>query len=238
MVSPRRLREAHPSWHNPLVPITQYDALIFDMDGLMVDSEPVWWRVEQSFAHAHGIEWSEDRARSCVGKGLEHVISTMREQLGLTISVEEGVRLLQRDFVARQAEIHLKPGCEELVGAARARGMSLAVASSSPTHLIHAVLDQVAMRHSFDILMSGVDVPEPKPAPDIFLRTAERLGAPPRQCVVLEDSIAGVRAGVAAQMRVIAVPEDEPQRFARLTPHVVDNLHEASSLLGLTDQSQ
>lgn len=220
------------------MPITQYDALIFDMDGLMVDSEPVWWRVEQTFATAQGIEWSEERARSCVGKGLEHVISTMREQLGLKLDVEEGVRRLQRDFVARQAEIFLKPGCEEIVGAARARGMRLAVASSSPSHLIHAVLDQVALRRSFDIVMSGVDVPEPKPAPDIFLHTADRLGVPPGQCVVLEDSIAGVQASVAAQMRVIAVPENGPQRFAPLTPYVVENLHEASSLLGLTDQSQ
>jgi len=238
MVTQHRLREAHPNWHNPLVPITQYDALIFDMDGLMVDSEPVWWRVEQTFAADQGIEWSEERARSCVGKGLEHVISTMRDQLGLTIGVEDGVRLLQREFVARQSEIRLKPGCKEIVGAARARGMSLAVASSSPTHLIHAVLDQVTMRHSFDILVSGVDVPQPKPAPDIFLRTAARLGIPPQQCIVLEDSVAGVRAAVAAKMRVIAVPEDEPQRFAPLTPHVVNNLHDASSLLGLTGQSQ
>jgi len=219
------------------VTISQFSALIFDMDGLMVDSEPVWWRVEQAFAESQGILWTDEQARACVGKGLEHVIETMRETLGVSVSVEDGVRQLQKEFVARRAEIVLKPGCEELVSAAQDQSLALAVASSSPSYLINAVLDQVSMIHPFDLLLSGVDVPRPKPSPDIFLEAAKRLTVAPEHCVVLEDSIAGVQAGVAAGMTVIAIPEDEPARFAEMTPHVLTDLHEARHLLRLNSRS-
>jgi HAD superfamily hydrolase (TIGR01509 family) len=206
--------------------------LIFDMDGLMVDSEPLWWRVEKALAREHDQSWSDELATHCVGKGLPYLIETMRRELGLPLSVNEGVAWLVEQFVARVDELQLKTGCVELIEAARTAQRTLAVASSSPQRLIDAVLARFQLAPPFDAIVSGEQVTHPKPAPDIFLRTAELLSTAPADCVVLEDSLAGVRAGRAAGMSVIAVPEHDPERFTELTPHVVHDLHQARRLLG------
>ncbi len=208
-------------------------ALIFDMDGLMVDSEPLWWSVERALAAEHGKEWSDALAQQCVGTGLPNTIATMRCELGIVIEVRQGVDWLVAEFIKRKAELELKPGCEELVAAARAAGVRTAVASSSTPELIDAVLNRFSMADQFDAVVSGESVPNPKPAPDIFVQTAKALGAPSSACVVLEDSLAGVQAGRAASMAVIAVPEREPETFSELTAHIAKDLFEARGMLAL-----
>ncbi len=208
------------------------DALIFDMDGLLIDSEPLWWRVEKQLAAAHDREWSDALAQSCVGTGLRHTIATMRRELELDIGLDEGVAWLVDTFIARSEELALKPGAEALLEAAKDKRVALA--SSSPLRLIDAVMARFAgVAARIELCVSGEQVAAPKPAPDVFLYTAGRLGVAPARCVVLEDSLAGVRAGVAAGMAVIAVPETDPARFSVLTPHVVGDLHEARALLAL-----
>lgn len=198
----------------------------------MIDSEPLWWRVEHALARAHGVGWSDELARSCVGTGLANVIRTMQSE-GLALDVTSGVRMLVEGFVARIDELELKPGCAELVDAGKARGLRLAVASSSTASLIDAVLARFDLAPRFDVVVSGDRVARAKPAPDIFLLAAERLGVTAGDAVVLEDSLAGVRAAVAAGNPVIAVPEHDAWAFEALTPHVVRDLHEARALLGL-----
>lgn len=208
------------------------EALLFDMDGLMIDSEPVWMEVEGAIARSLGHEWTEELARGCIGTGLPATIRTINEGLGAAIPIDEGVERLIEGFLARVPALKLKPGCRALVEAAHGR-MPLAVASSSPLRLIVPVLERFGLRERFDAVVSGESVARPKPAPDIFLRAAELVGRAPAGCVVLEDSVAGVTAGRAAGMQVIAVPEGEPERFANLTELVVADLHEARALLGL-----
>jgi HAD superfamily hydrolase (TIGR01509 family) len=207
-------------------------ALIFDMDGLMVDSEPLWWRVEHALAAEHGVIWTDALALACVGGGLPNVIRTMQAQ-GLSLDVERGVAALVEGFVARLPELELKPGCRELVIAAREAGLRLAVASSSTSRLIEGVLGRFDLRRLFDDVVSGEAVTRAKPAPDIFLLAVERLGVPPDEAVVLEDSLAGVQAAVAAGIPVLAIPEHDAERFVSLTPFVLRDLHEARALLGL-----
>lgn len=208
------------------------DALIFDMDGLLIDSEPLWWRVEQQLAADHDQRWSDEMALSCVGTGLKNTIETMRRELGLDIGIDEGVAWLVDTFIRRRAELELKPGARELLAAATDK--RIALASSSPTRLIDAVMERFDdIAPHFELLVSGEQVAHPKPAPDVFLFTADALGVAPAACVVLEDSLAGVRAGAAAGMQVIAVPEQHAERFAELTPYVVRDLHEARALLAL-----
>jgi len=210
------------------------DALIFDMDGLLIDSEPLWWRVEIALAAQHGKVWNEEQAQQCIGTGLPNAVATIARELNIDIDVDQGVRWLVDAFIERADELQLKPGARELIDAASAAGLPLALASSSTKRLIEAVMNRfgdIAAR--FQHKISGEHVTDAKPAPDIFLLTAERLGVAPAGCVVLEDSIAGVQAGITAGMQVIAVPEHAPERFASLTPHVVDDLHHARTLLGL-----
>ncbi len=212
--------------------IAELAALIFDMDGLMIDSEPLWWRVEHALAAEHGIAWSDELAHACIGRGLPNVIRTM-QPLGLPLDVGAGVARLVDGFIARIDELQLKPGCLEILAAGQAASLRLALASSSTARLIEAVLARFALAPRFAAVVSGDDVARPKPAPDIFLRAAGALGVAPARAVVLEDSLAGVEAARAAGIAVIAVPELAPESFASLTPWVVRDLHQARALLGL-----
>lgn len=207
-------------------------ALLFDLDGLMVDSEPVWLAVEHALALSYGRQWSDALARSCVGTGLPNTIRTMREALDIPLSDAAGVERLVEGFLERLGTLRLKPGCRQLVEVAHGV-VPMAVASSSTRRLVEAVLAHFDLTHRFAAVVSGESVLRTKPAPDIFLHAAAQVGRAPEACVVLEDSRAGVTAAIAAGMRVIAVPESDPEGFHALTPHVVPDLHAARALLGL-----
>jgi HAD superfamily hydrolase (TIGR01509 family) len=208
-------------------------ALLLDMDGLMVDSEPLWFRVQRDFVRARGGEWTSVEADLCTGRGLPNALRLMQSRLGVAVDLERDADAIVDAFAARVAELELKPGCAELVELAVARGTPRAVASSSARRLIDAVLGRFALLGSFDAVVSGEAVTRLKPAPDIFLAAADRLRAAPGDCVVLEDSLAGVEAARAAGMRVVAVPERADARFASMADAVVADLNEAAALLEL-----
>lgn len=199
----------------------------------MIDSEPLWWRVEKELAGEHGAVWTDAQAESCTGRGLPHLIGAMQAAFSLPLDADAGVAWLVDRFIAHLADLRLKPGCVELLDAGAAAAMPMAVASSSPARLIDAVLTRFALRSRFAACVSGEQVSRPKPAPDIFLAAASALSLTAERCVVLEDSLAGVRAGVAAGAQVIAVPEGDGAAFAELTAHVVADLHQARALLAL-----
>ncbi|MDP8999410.1 MAG: HAD-IA family hydrolase, partial [Myxococcota bacterium] len=119
------------------------------------------------------------------------------------------------------------------IDAARGRALPCAVASSSSRFLVEATLARFGLLELFDAVVTGDCVTRPKPAPDIFLEAAARLNTSPVECVVLEDSLAGVRAARAASMTVIAVPEAGLERFVDLADAVVSDLHAARALLAM-----
>jgi sugar-phosphatase len=207
-------------------------ALLFDMDGLMVDSEPLWFEVERDFARARGGEWTPALAHACIGKGLANTVATMRDVMGLDVDVARDGDVIVDMFLERAPSLRAQPGCVELLDAARGV-VPIAVASSSARRLVRGVLDGLGLAPRFDAIVSGDDVAHPKPAPDLFLEAARRIGAEPAGCVVLEDSLAGVTAGHAAGMRVIAVPERETPGMERVATVIVRDLHEARALLRL-----
>lgn len=206
-------------------------ALVLDMDGLMVDSEPLWFEVERTFAADRGGAWTPALAHAAVGRGLATTLVMMNEAFGLPLDIARDTAVIQGAFVDRVGELALKPGCLELLDAAAA--LPLAVASSSPLRLIRAVLDRFTITDRFQAIVSGESVAHPKPAPDIFLRTAALLGVDPARCAVLEDSLAGVTAGHAAGMFVVAVPEGPPEGrgFEPVASVIVKDLFEARRAL-------
>jgi mannitol-1-/sugar-/sorbitol-6-/2-deoxyglucose-6-phosphatase len=208
-------------------------ALLFDMDGLMVDSEPLWFRVQGDFVRARGGRWTRVEADRCTGRGLANALRVMGEQPGVTIDADRDTGAILDAFAGRVGELELKAGCRELVAVAIERAVPRAVASSSARRLIEAVLGRFELLASFDAVVPGEVVAHAKPAPDIFLAAAERLGVAPEGCVVLEDSIAGVEAARAAGMQVVAVPERPDARFGALADAVVSDLHAARALLQL-----
>ena len=213
--------------------ISEPRALIFDMDGLMIDSEPLWFAVEVALAESYGKRWTHTWAQECVGTGLPNTARTMAEKLDLPFGSDDGAQLLVQGFMRRVSELELKPGFRELLEAARAAQLPCALASASTQALLNTVVDRFELRTKLQAIVAGEVVPINKPAPDIFLHAAAQLDTAPAGCVVLEDSVPGVQAGVAAGMMVIAVPEIDDPRFAVLTPHVTRDLHEAKSVLAL-----
>ena len=206
-------------------------AVVLDMDGLMVNSEPLWFEVERAFAADRGGDWTLAHAHAAVGRGLATTLLLMKEAFGFPVDVARDTLAIQDAFVDRVGSLELQPGCIELLDAAAA--VPLSVASSSPMRLIRAVLQRFAITDRFQVIVSGESVAHPKPAPDIFLRTAAELGVEPARCAVLEDSLAGATAGHAAGMFVIAVPEGPPEGrgFVAVSNVIVKVLFAARSAL-------
>jgi sugar-phosphatase len=210
-------------------------ALVLDMDGLMVDSEPLWYRVERDFAAARGGDFTHALALSCTGRGMAHTLRFMSDTFGFPVDLARDEGIIVDAFVAAVGDLELKPGCSELLAAAAARALPLALASSSPRRLIDAVLARFDLAPRFRAVVSGQDVASPKPAPDIFLHAAAALGVAAEVCAVLEDSLAGATAGRRAGMFVVAVPEGalDGRGFEAVADVIVPDLHQASAALGL-----
>jgi len=202
-------------------------ALVLDMDGLLIDSEPLWFEVERAFAAERGAVWTLEHAHAATGRGLAATLAMMHKTFGFQINVAANATWIIDTFIARVGDLSLKPGGVELLDAASA--LPLALASSSSMPLIRAVLERFAITERFQALVSGEMVAHPKPAPDIFLYTAAELGVDPAQCAVLEDSLAGATAGHAAGMFVVAVPEGPPEGrgFEAVSNVIVKDLFEA-----------
>jgi HAD superfamily hydrolase (TIGR01509 family) len=204
------------------------------MDGLMVDSEPVWYRVERTFAAARGGDWTPELSHQCIGRGTPYTLRRMSDTFGFDVDIARDAAEIKEAFLAHVAELVLKPGCLELLDEARGR-VPLAVASSSPRRLIDAVLGRLDIARRFKAVVSGEDVAAAKPAPDIFLRAAAALGVEPERCAVFEDSLAGATAGRVAGMFVVAVPEGAWQGlgFEAIADRIVPDLFAARDAIEL-----
>ena len=191
-------------------------ALIFDMDGILVDSEPMWRLAEREVFAGVGLELDDADCERTMGMRTDEVIDHWYRRTPWKVSspAEVEARLVARmqTLIAERAEP--MPGVEHAMTIAHHAGLELALASSSPPELIIAVLRKLGFEKVFAVVRSAVDEGQGKPHPGVFLTTARLLGVDPGDCVVIEDSVAGVRSARAAGMRVIAVPPahlfDEP----------------------------
>ncbi len=183
-------------------------AIIFDMDGLLVDSEPCWDAARKAWAHERGVDdWGPDDHRACMGVSTNTWADYMIRRLKLDLSREAVIaRVVQgmRDIYRRG--IPYKPGAVEAVARAAAC-CPVGLASGSEKSLIALVVADGPMAGKFQAVVCTDDMPHGKPAPDVYLECARQLGVEPAECVCLEDSGAGIQSGKAAGMTVIAVPD-------------------------------
>lgn len=184
-------------------------AAIFDMDGLLIDSEPLWTRAEIAAFKTVGIELDEELCAQTVGQGLEEVVRFRYNQQPWTgKSLEEvGLLIHRRMLELVQAEGRPMPGALEAVEFFKGQGLKLGLATSSDRSLIDAALQALELASAFDHLQSGAELEHGKPHPLVYLVTAEKLGIPPGECLALEDSIPGLISAKAAKMKAVAVPE-------------------------------
>jgi len=182
------------------------EAVVFDCDGVLIDSEPVWEEVRREFVAGRGGQWLPDTQDRLMGMSTGEWSAYMAADLGVGMSPQEVAAAVIAAMAARYAEhLPLMPGAVAAVTALAAR-WPLAVASSAPQALIEVVLDASGLRSSFRVALSSERVPRGKPAPDVYLAAVQQLGYAPAACAAIEDSSNGLRSAAAAGLTVIAVP--------------------------------
>jgi mannitol-1-/sugar-/sorbitol-6-/2-deoxyglucose-6-phosphatase len=211
-------------------------AVIFDMDGLLIDSEPLWVRAEIEVFGSVGVALEEDDCARTKGLRVDDVVAYWhtRRGFGGVSPKEVEARLVARVAELIGAEGRALPGIDSALAAARAEnGRRLALASSSPMPIIEAALHRLGLGSTFHAVCSAEHEPFGKPHPAIFLTAASQLGTSPLECVVIEDSMTGVIAAKAARMGCVAVPFDHPAHDARfvVADAVVASLGEVTSVL-------
>jgi HAD superfamily hydrolase (TIGR01509 family) len=189
----------------------RFVAAIFDMDGLLIDSEPSWRQVEMAIFDRLGVSLTEELCLETKGMVVDEVTRHWYGLYPWTGPTPEVVaeEIVDAMVALLSGTVMVKPGALHALRFCHDRGLAMAIASSSPLRLIEGVVDGLGLADWFGVLHSAQDEVVGKPDPAVFLTTARRLGVTPSACVVFEDSPAGVRAAIAAGMACVAVPETD-----------------------------
>jgi len=197
--------------------MTSSTGIIFDMDGVLIDSEPSWQRAEIEVLGALGVPLDSNMVQVTTGWRIDRVVEYWRERFpfeGPTETISDAITGAVADQV--RATGNPLPGARELLKSCHEQGLSLGLATSSSPVLIDAVLDRLEIRAFFTALASASEVPRGKPDPAVYQLCARRLGVESKGCVAIEDSISGIRSACAAGMRCLAVGTDPSRREAAL----------------------
>lgn len=183
-------------------------SVIFDLDGTLVDSEPNYYEATRQTLAEHGVpDFTWAQHERFVGISTQETLVLLKERYGLTVPVEELLAETNRRYLAlARAATRVYPEMRKFVELLAAEGVPMAVASGSSPEAIEAILTGTGLDASLRTVVSADEVAHGKPAPDVFLEAARRLGAAPADCVVLEDAAPGAAAAHAAGMRCIAIP--------------------------------
>ncbi len=183
-------------------------AVIFDMDGLLIDSEPKWDQARADMAARLGKPWNEDDHAAVMGVSTEEWARYMRDRWGLESSLNDIIQeVVERMRGIYNEQIPFREGAVEAVDLAAAHYRT-ALASGSERSLIDLVTASPELGGKLEVILSADQVERGKPYPDVYLETAKRLGVDPERCVCLEDSKNGILSGLNAGMKVIAIPDE------------------------------
>ncbi|EEI3458467.1 hexitol phosphatase HxpB [Salmonella enterica subsp. salamae] len=208
-------------------------AAIFDMDGLLIDSEPLWDRAELDVMASLGVDITRrHELPDTLGLRIDMVVDLWFAQQPWSGPDRQEVtnRVIARAITLIEETSPLLPGVRETVALCKAQGLLVGLASASPLYMLEKVLTMFELRDSFDALASAEKLPYSKPHPQVYLDCAAKLGVDPLTCVALEDSVNGLIAAKAARMRAIVVPAEENQHDPRFALANV----KLNSLAGLT----
>jgi HAD superfamily hydrolase (TIGR01509 family) len=185
-----------------------FRAAVFDMDGLLVATEPAWAAAEADLLASHGLVFAETDRLATIGRSIDESVAVYGRRIGLS---EEQLAGLRKELLDRLrdhlASAEAQPGARSLVGSL-ASVMPLGVASASPRIIVDEALAAAHMTGLFGVVVSAEDVVHPKPAPDAYLLACRLLGVDPRDAVAFEDSEPGIRSAVAAGLHCVAIPSD------------------------------
>jgi HAD superfamily hydrolase (TIGR01509 family) len=210
-------------------------AVIFDLDGVLADSEPWWNEIDKKLLAEHGVTYRGEHHRDVLGVSYRVAVEFYKKAFGLSASVEELMRRrgeIAIEFFANR--VGLFPSTKATLEQLREIKMQLAVATSSVSASARPFLDRHQLTPFFDVIVTGDEVERGKPDPDIYLRAAEKLGVSAEVCLVIEDALSGIAAGQAAEMRVAAIPDRrfvDARDYEKEADYVLGNLSEIPALV-------
>lgn len=210
-------------------------AVIFDLDGVLADSEPWWNEIDAKLLAGYGVTYRGEYHRDVLGVSYPRAINFFKKAFGLTVSTEEMMR--RRGEIATEFftnHVGLFPSTKGVLAELRQLSLRLALATSSVSASARPFLDRHQLTPFFDVIVTGDEVGQGKPEPDIYLRAAEKLCNPTDACLVIEDSLSGIAAAKAAGMHVVAIPDRrfvDPSEYERQADYLIDDLSKIPALI-------
>jgi len=185
-------------------------AVLFDMDGTLIDSEPYWLASEQALAAEHNGNWTHEDGLSIVGLSLDDSSKVFKDKTRVNLEPSEIVTRLTADVQSQlEKVIPWRPGAKELLLDLRKNGVKTALVTMSLHRMAQQVVDAIEF-DAFDVIVAGDDVLRGKPHPEPYLKAAEQLGFRPERCIAFEDSISGITSAEAAGTMAIGIPNFVP----------------------------
>jgi HAD superfamily hydrolase (TIGR01509 family) len=210
-------------------------AVIFDLDGVLADSEPSWNEIDAKLLAEHGVSYHGEYHRDVLGVSYRFAVEFFKKAFGLSAPTEELMRRrgeIATEFFANR--VGLFPSTKEVLQALRQMKLRLAVATSSVSASARPFLTRHGLTSFFDVIVTGDEVERGKPDPDIYLRAGDKLGIPADACLVIEDALSGIAAAKAAKMRVAAIPDRrfvDPQPYETSADYLLGSLSEIPHII-------
>jgi len=210
-------------------------SIIFDLDGVLADSEPWWSKIDAELLAEYGVTYRGEYHQNVVGVSYRLAVEFYKKAFGLSVAIDEMMRRrgeIATEFFANR--VGLFPNVKEVLEELRQMKLHLAVATSSVSASARPFLDRHQLTGFFEIIVTGEEVEHGKPAPDIYLCAVEQLGIPADACLVVEDALPGVAAAKAASMSVAAIPDTrfvDPDEYEKKADYVLSSLKELPALV-------
>jgi HAD superfamily hydrolase (TIGR01509 family) len=207
----------------------------FDLDGVLADSEPWWNQIDAKLLAEHGVSYRGEYHRNVLGVSYRLAVEFYKNAFRISASAEELMRRrgeIATDFFANR--VGLFPSAKTTLEQLSEMKLHLAVATSSVSASARPFLERTGIGSLFLVIVTGDEVQQGKPHPDIYLRTSKKLGIAPEACLVIEDALAGVAAAKAANMRVAAIPDRrfvDPREYEMKADYVLESLSEIPALI-------
>jgi HAD superfamily hydrolase (TIGR01509 family) len=215
--------------------LQSFRSVIFDLDGVLADSEPWWNEIDAKLLGEYGVAYRGEYHRNVLGVSYRLAVEFYKQAFGVSAPVEELVRRrgeIAAEFFANC--VGLFPSARATLEQLRAMDLRLAVATSSVSASARPFLNRQGLTSFFDVIITGDEIERGKPDPDIYLRAGEKLSIPADACLVIEDALSGVAAAKAAKMRVAAIPDRrfvDPVAYEKQADYLLQNLSEIPAII-------
>jgi len=210
-------------------------AVLFDLDGVLADSEPWWTQIDATLLAEYGATYHGEYHQDVVGVSYRIACEFYKKAFELSVSVEEMMERrgeIAAEFFADR--VGLFPNAKEVLQDLRQQNLQLGLGTSSVSSSVRPFLDRHRLTELFDVIVTGDEVDHGKPAPDIYLRAAQKLSIAADDCLVVEDAFSGIAAAKAAKMRVAAIPDPrfvDPAKYEKQADYVLSSLKELPALI-------